>query len=98
MNKPTPNIIFASGGRTDALRRDCQDRRFWPITTGEGRFQAHDSQLALIGRRNALAREAEQMLAVVKRFKDLCQAGVIVSKTTQAECDRIIAAVEGGAS
>lgn len=59
---------------------------------------AHDTQLAQIRRRNTLALEAEHMLAVVKRFKDLCQTGVIVSKTTQAECDRIIAAVEGGAS
>lgn len=62
------------------------------------RTPVHDTQLAQIRRRNALAREAEHMLAVVKRFKDLCQAGVIISKTTQAECDRIIAAVEGGAS
>ncbi|MEZ2293073.1 hypothetical protein [Variovorax sp. RCC_210] len=59
---------------------------------------AHDTQLAQIRRRNTLALEAEHMLAVVKRFKDLCQAGVIVSKTTQAECDRIIAAVKGGTS
>jgi hypothetical protein len=79
-------------------------RRYRPLDYGrvsagpESPGDQADDQLAQIKRRNALTRNSEQMFAVVKRFKDLCQAGVIVSKTTQAECDRIIAAVEGGAS
>jgi hypothetical protein len=64
----------------------------------DARHRPHDKLLVQVKRHNAMVRNSEQMFAVVKRFKDLCHAGVIASKTTQAECDRIIAAVEGGAS
>lgn len=93
---PTP-VYVALEALTPGLRRalSAAESNSKPTTSGGS---AHAAQLEQIRRRNALAREGEHMLAVVKRFKDLCQTGVIVSKTTQAECDRIIAAVEGGAS
>jgi hypothetical protein len=72
---------------------------FAPVTANSAQAPTSaDKLLAAVKRHNAMARNSEQMFAVVKRFKDLCNTGVIVSKTTQAECDRIIAAIEGGAA
>ena len=67
-----------------------------PAESPTSRGASHDRLLWQVKRHNAMVRNSEQMFAVVKRFKDLCNTGVIVSKTTQAECDRIIAAIEGG--